>query len=70
MTKQELIQSIIDFCLEDAENEVDASFCWELLIKEAEEKLVKEINKSRETMSNNIKQANMSKSKPVSRFRR
>ena len=45
MTKQELIQSIIDFCLEDAENEVDASFCWELLIKEAEEKLVKEINK-------------------------
>tara|TARA_Y100001938_G_scaffold150335_1_gene240785 strand:- start:1513 stop:1677 length:165 start_codon:yes stop_codon:yes gene_type:complete len=45
MTKQELIQSIIDFCLEDAKNGIDASFCWELLINEAEEKLVKEINK-------------------------
>mgnify|MGYP001205644166 FL=1 len=45
MTKQELIQSIIDFCLKDAENAIDASFCWELLIKEAGEKLVKEINK-------------------------
>ena len=52
MTKQELIQSIIDFCLKDAENEVDASFCWELLIKEAGEKLVKEINKKNRDYAN------------------
>ena len=48
MTKQQLIQSIIDFCLKDAENEVDAYFCWELLIIQAGEKLVKEINKKTE----------------------
>ena len=52
MTKQQLIQSIIDFCLEDAENGVDASFCWELLIKEAGEKLVKEINKKNRDHAN------------------
>ena len=52
MTKQELIQSIIDFCLEDAKNGVDASFCWELLINEAEEKLVKEINKKNRDHAN------------------
>ena len=39
-------------------------------LSETKKKVVKEIEKSRETMSNNIKQANISKSKPVSRFRR
>ena len=52
MTKQELIQSIIDFCLEDAKNEVDAYFCWELLIIQAGEKLVKEINKKNRDHAN------------------
>ena len=50
MTKQELIQSIIDFCLKDAENEVDAYFFWELLIIQTREKLVKEINKKTEKL--------------------
>jgi|TARA_R100001129_G_C5234263_1_gene223517 hypothetical protein len=39
-------------------------------LSETKKKEVKEIEKSRETMSNNIKQANISKSKPVSRFKR
>ena len=52
MTKQQLIQSIIDFCLKDAENEVDAYFYWELLIIQAEEKLVKEINKKNRDHAN------------------
>jgi|TARA_R100000664_G_C2713337_1_gene109316 hypothetical protein len=39
-------------------------------LSETKKKEIKEIEKSREKMSNNIKQANVSKSKPVSRFRR
>ena len=45
MNKQELIQSIIDYCFDGAECGEEVSLCWQFLIEDAGEQLVKEITK-------------------------
>ena len=45
MTRKELIQSIIDYCFDGAECGEEVSLCWQFLIEDAGEQLVKEIRK-------------------------